>query len=67
MQISARNKLPGRVQDIEVHGFMAKVSVRVGVNHIVAVVTAESVRELELEVGDEVTLLIKATSVMVAK
>jgi len=67
MQFSARNRLPGTVQDIEINGFMAKVSVRVGDNHIVAIVTAESVKELELEVGDAVTVFIKSTSVMLAK
>ena len=67
MHFSARNKLPGIVQDIELNGFMAKVSVRVGDNHVVAIVTAESVDELSLEVGSEVTCLIKSTSVMLAK
>jgi molybdopterin-binding protein len=67
MQSSARNKLPGVIQDIEVNGFMAKVSVRVGDNHVVAVITSESVAELGLKVGDLVTVMIKATSVMLAK
>ena len=67
MQSSARNKLPGLIQDIEVNGFMAKVSVRVGDNHVVAVITSESVAELGLNVGDAVTVVIKATSVMLAK
>ena len=67
MHFSARNKLPGIIQDIEINGFMAKVSVRVGDNHLVAIITAESVSELGLEVGDQVTALIKSTSVMLAK
>jgi len=40
---------------------------RVGDNHLVALVTAEAVTELDLKVGDEVTAVIKSTSVMVAK
>ena len=67
MQFSARNKLPGVIQDIQIHGFMAKVSVRVGDNHVVAIITAESVAELELQVGSAVTVLIKSTSVMLAR
>jgi len=67
MRVSARNKLPGIVSDIQSDGLMAKVSVRLGDNHIVALVTAESVAELELKVGDSVTALIKSTSVMLAK
>lgn len=67
MRVSARNKLPGVVQEIQTDGLMAKVNVRVGDNHIVALVTAESINELNLKVGDEVTALIKSTSVMLAK
>lgn len=67
MRVSARNKLPGIVSDIQTDGLMAKVSVRIGDNHIVALITAESVAELELRVGDQVSALIKSTSVMLAK
>ncbi len=67
MRVSARNKLPGIVSDIQTDGLMAKVSVRIGDNHIVALITAESVAELELRVGDHVSALIKSTSVMLAK
>ncbi len=67
MRVSARNKLPGTVSDIQTDGLMAKVSVRIGDNHIVALITAESVAELELHVGDQVSALIKSTSVMLAK
>ncbi len=67
MRVSARNKLPGVVQDIQSDGLMAKVSLRIGDNHLVALVTAESVAELDLHPGDEVTALIKSTSVMLAK
>ncbi len=67
MKLSARNKLPGVVESIRVDGLQAKVDVRVGDNHIVAVVTAEAVDELELKVGDTVTAVIKSSSVMLAK
>ncbi len=67
MKLSARNKLPGVVESIRVDGLQAKVEVRVGDNHIVAVVTAEAVDELELKVGDTVTAVIKSSSVMLAK
>ncbi len=67
MRFSARNKLPGVVQSIDSDGLMAKVSLRIGDNHVVALVTAEAVSELDLKIGDEVTALIKSTSVMLAK
>jgi len=67
MRVSARNKLPGVVQDIKTDGLMAKVSVRIGDNHLVALITAEAATEMGLKVGDEVTALIKSTSVLLAK
>jgi molybdopterin-binding protein len=67
MRLSARNKLPGIVESIKVDGLQAKVDVRVGDNHIVAVVTAEAIDELDLKVGDQVTAVVKSSSVMLAK
>jgi molybdopterin-binding protein len=67
MRVSARNKLPGIVQDIKTDGLMAKVSLRIGDNHLVALITAEAATEMDLKVGDEVTALIKSTSVLLAK
>ena len=67
MRLSARNKLPGVVTAIEQEGLTAKVSMRIGDNWLVAVVTSEAVKELELKVGDAVTAVIKSTSVMLAK
>jgi molybdopterin-binding protein len=67
MKLSARNKLPGIVESIRIDGLQAKVDVRVGDNHIVAIVTGEAIDELELKVGDAVTAVIKSSSVMLAK
>ena len=67
MRLSARNKLPGVVESIVIDGLQAKVDIRVGDYHLVAVVTAEAIDELDLKVGDEVTAVIKSSSVMLAK
>lgn len=67
MQISGRNKLPGKVKDIKLGAVMAEVVVDIGGKEVVAVVTRGSVDELGLKNGDQVTALIKATSVMVMK
>ena len=65
MQISARNKLSGRVRSVG--GVMAEVVIRVGDHDIVSVVTRTSAEELGLSEGDEVTAIIKSTEVMLAK
>jgi molybdopterin-binding protein len=43
----------------------AKVTLQVGDNHMVALITRESADELGLEPGKQVTALVKATDVMV--
>ncbi len=65
MRLSTRNRLPGTVTEVVRGEAAAKVTLRVGDNHMVALITSESVDELGLEVGLEVTALVKATDVMV--
>jgi molybdopterin-binding protein len=62
VRLSARNRLPGTI--VEIENGQAKVSLQVEDNHIVAMITTESVEELGLEVGQQVTALNKATDVM---
>ena len=65
MRMSTRNRLPGTVTEVVKGEAAAKVTIRVGDNHMVALITRESADELGLEVGKEVTALVKATDVMV--
>ena len=67
MQASGRNKLPGVVTEVRIEGLMAQVSLRCGDNHIVALISAEAARELDLKVGGIATALVKATSVMIVR
>jgi molybdopterin-binding protein len=65
MQISTRNRLPGTITEVVKGEAATRVSIRVGDNQMVALITRESADELGLEVGQEVTALVKATDVMV--
>ncbi len=65
MKLSTRNRLPGEVTEVVKGEAAAKVTVRVGDNHMVALITRESADELGLEVGMQVTALVKATDVMI--
>ena len=65
MKLSTRNRLPGTITEIVKGEAAAKVSLQVGDNHMVALITRESADELGLEVGKQVTALVKATDVMV--
>ena len=64
MKISARNQLRGTVETLDLGVVTAKVGVRVGENLIESVITKQSVEELNIKVGSEVTAIIKSTEVM---
>jgi len=64
MKISARNQLRGTVEAIVLGAVTAKVSVRVGDNLIESVITRQSVEDLNIKVGSEVTAVIKSTEIM---
>ncbi len=67
MELSARNQLKGKVTKITLGNVMAEVHVQVGANEVTAAITRGSVEHLGIKVGDEVTAIIKATAVMIAK
>ena len=67
MTLSARNRLEGKVVEIQVGGVMAHVVVSVGKNMIESVITKRSVDEMKLKVGDTVSAVIKSTEVMLEK
>jgi molybdopterin-binding protein len=67
MTLSARNRLEGKVTEIQFGGVMAHVVIRVGKNLIESVITKRSAEEMKLKVGDTVSAVIKSTEVMLDK
>jgi len=67
MTLSARNRLEGKVVELQLVGVMAHVVVRVGENLIESVITRRSAEEMGLKMGDTVTAVIKSTEVMLQK
>lgn len=67
MQISGRNKLTGKIKDIKTGAVMAQITLDVAGHQVVSAITNDSVSELGLKAGDEVTALIKSTDVMIMK
>jgi molybdopterin-binding protein len=57
--------LPGTITEVVKDEAAARVSMQVGDNHMVALITRESADELGLEPGKKVVALVKATDVMV--
>ena len=67
MALSARNHLPGTIDDIQWGDVMVHVTVRVGEHVVDSVITRRSAEEMGLKKGDAVTAVVKATEVMLAK
>jgi molybdopterin-binding protein len=67
MKLSARNQLRGRVTAVKSGAVMAEVEVRVEAADVVAAITDVSREHLGLKEGDEVTVVIKSTEVLIAK
>jgi molybdopterin-binding protein len=64
--MSARNRLRGTVQSVEVDGLLAQVEILVTEpTRVVAIVTRDAVEELGLERGSPASAIVKSTSVMV--
>jgi molybdopterin-binding protein len=66
MKISARNQLRGRVTAVKSGAVMAEIDVAVEASPVVAVITDASRAHLDLKEGDEVTVIIKSTEVLIA-
>lgn len=67
MEISARNQLQGTVKSVTLGTVMAEVVVDVGAQEIVSAITRGSAEHLNLQTGDQVTVIIKATEVIIGK
>jgi molybdopterin-binding protein len=67
MTLSARNQLPGIVEELQLGGVMAHVVVKVGDNLVESVITRRSAEAMGLKKGDAVKVVIKSTEVMLQK
>lgn len=68
MQLSTRNVLKGKVTDLREGVVMATVKVDVGNgNTLTSLISTEAVKELGVALGEDIQVMIKATSVMLAK
>jgi molybdopterin-binding protein len=67
MELSARNQLEGTITGILLGGVMAEVTVDVNGQELVSVITRKSAENLGLKEGDTITVVIKATEVLLAR
>jgi molybdopterin-binding protein len=67
LEISARNRLRGKIAHLRLDGLMAEIVLRIGDQELVAVITRSSAERLGLNVGDEAFAVIKSTEVMIGR
>ena len=67
MKLSARNQLQGTVRSVNEGAAVANVEIDVQGQRLVASVTVEAGHDLGLAEGDQVTAVIKASDVIIAK
>lgn len=67
MELSARNQLQGTVKSVKSGSVMAEVTVSVEAGMMTAAITDASRERMNLKDGDQVTVVIKSTEVMIAK
>ncbi len=65
--VSGRNQLVGRVVEVKSDGLLAQVKLSIGGQIITSIITAEAVREMQLEAGETAAALIKSTEVMILR
>jgi molybdopterin-binding protein len=66
MELSARNQLKGTVKSVTLGTIMAEVVVDLNGQDVVSAITRGSAERLGLREGSEVTVVIKATEVLLA-
>jgi molybdopterin-binding protein len=65
MELSARNQMTGTIKEIKQDDVMAEVTVTLaGGQDIISVITAASAQRLGIAVGQQVTVIVKSTEVM---
>lgn len=65
MKLSARNILKGKVTQVKKGAVAAQISVDIGAGNVItSTITVDSAEELELAEGKEVSVIIKASEVI---
>lgn len=68
MKISARNQLKGKITAIVDGAVNGTIKVDIGGGNVItSSITEEAIADLGLKVGDEVTVFVKASDVLIGK
>ena len=65
--LSARNRLRGFVEEVRIDGLLGQVRMRIGDDHLTAIITRDAIEALGLKRGDDAFAIVKSTEVMIAR
>ena len=66
-KISLRNKFEGVIETLESNELLSKLKIKTTVGNISSIITTNAVKQLNLEVGIEVTAMIKTNEIMISE
>lgn len=61
--ISVQNKLPGKIVEIESAVLLSRVTIDIGTDKIVSIITTKGASQLNLKVNDEIVAMIKTNEI----
>jgi molybdate transport system regulatory protein len=65
--ISLRNKIIGQVKSIDSDKLLSKIVVKSEIGEITSIITSNAVEQLQIEVGTQVTAMIKTNELMLSE
>jgi molybdate transport system regulatory protein len=65
--VSMQNRIPGEILEIEKGALLSKLTISAAVGKIVAIITSSAVHQLQLQVGETVTAMIKTNEIMLSQ
>ena len=66
LPISLRNKMPGKITNMEVGKLLARLSIATSEGEIVSLITANAVNSLDLRIGSEVMAMVKTNEILLS-
>ncbi|MGH2563179.1 MAG: TOBE domain-containing protein [Ginsengibacter sp.] len=65
--VSMQNKIRGEIFEIEKGELLSKLTIAAAIGEIVAIITSNAVHQLQLQVGETITAMIKTNEIMLSQ
>jgi molybdate transport system regulatory protein len=65
--VSMQNKIPGKIFEIDNGALLSKITIVTPVGKVVAIITYNAVQQLQLQVGETITAMIKTNEIMLSQ